>query len=268
MIKEKIGLIGVGNMGASILEGALRNRMIKPAQVLVYDRFSEKASAFAKAWKVRAARSVCDLAEKADVIVLAVKPQDLEQLVSEMKSSVRAGHIWVSILAGVKIKKIKTMIGMKAKVIRAMPNLGAKVAQSVTAVTGTPGKPLQLAKKIFSGCGKTLVLQEKHFDLVTAVSGSGPAYFFFLMEMLIESAVKQGLSAKEARILAVETAAASGRLAQVSAFSPKELRQMVTSKKGTTEAALKVLEKAGVSAILHRAVQAAVRRGRELSRGH
>lgn len=265
-LTKRIGLIGCGNMGAAILEGLFKKKIAEPSQIWVCDKIKEKAEQFSGKWKTQIAPTVADLAHATDVLILAVKPQDLPEMGSGLKLYLTQKHDLISILAGTPIAKIKEVVGEKAPIVRAMPNLAAQVGEAVTALTGTHPKSLELAEKIFSGCGKTLQLEETYFDLVTAVSGSGPAYFFLMIELLAKFSEKGGLKRKDAELLAVQTAVGAGRLAQSSSFSPEELRKRVTSKGGTTEAALNVLENKKFDEVFYDALEAALRRGRELSR--
>lgn len=266
-IKKKIGLIGVGNMGTAILEGLLKKKLIAGSQTVVYDKITEKAAAFTKRWKAVRASSNGELVKKSDIVILAVKPQDLQHTAQEMAGVWKKKQVLISILAGMPLAQLRKAAGPVPKLIRAMPNLGAKAGESITAITGPDKSALAAAESIFSGCGKVLRLEEKHFDLVTALSGSGPAYFFLLMEMLAEEGVKRGLSREQARLLAVQTGVGAGLLAQSALESPAELRVMVTSKGGTTEAALKVMEESSIRKIFSEAIAAAHRRGAELSKG-
>lgn len=262
-INETIGLIGVGNMGGSILEGLLAKKIVLPGQIWIYDKVQEKVREFETRYQVRAAASNQDLAAKARVIILAIKPQDLAATAKEIKPELRS-HVILSILAGVPTAKIQEHLGSNLDIIRAMPNLGAKVGESLTALTGS-AEALELAEVIFSSCGKVLRLDEKHFDLITALSGSGPAYFFYLMELLAQEGRERGLSADQAKLAAVQTALGAALLALQSGEDPALLRERVTSKGGTTEAALKVLMKTFPVSIRD-AVQAAFDRGRELAK--
>src|SRR3989338_62287 len=177
-IKRKIGLIGVGNMGAAILEGLFQKGMASPHQVWVHDQFKTKVSNFSKKWGVHTSRSIQELVKAVDVVLLAIKPQDIETAGRELKEAAHP-RMLISILAGTPISKIKRYAGRHFDYVRAMPNLGAKVGESLTAITGSNAMALRFAEKIFLGCGKVVRLNERHFDLVTALSGSGPAYFFF-----------------------------------------------------------------------------------------
>lgn len=265
MIQDRIGLAGVGNMGAAILEGVLKKRIAAPSRVWVYDKITAKAASFSRATGVRRASSVEELFLRAKVIILAMKPQDFPAFAAESRDFLKTGHSFVSILAGVRTAGIRRAYGKKTRVVRAMPNLGAKVGASMTVVCGTDRKGLSCAAKLFSGCGKVLSLPETRFDLVTAVSGSGPAYFFYLMELLEDFGARQGLSREVAAALAVQTGVGASLLAQSADVPPAVLRQRVTSKKGTTEAALKVLKKKKFGMIFQRGLFAAMKRSRALS---
>ncbi|MBP9865514.1 MAG: pyrroline-5-carboxylate reductase [Candidatus Omnitrophica bacterium] len=265
-MKDTIGLIGVGNMGTAILEGLFERRISKPSQVWIYDKMQDKAREFSKKWGVHQTSSAGEVARHAQWILLAVKPQDLSSIGAELKPSLTRKHGMISILAGTPAVKIRKAVGTKPAIVRSMPNLGAKVGQSMTAVTGTEKKALQAARTIFDACGRTVILPERFFDLVTAVSGSGPAYFFFLMEVLTDFGVRHGLKRQDAELLAVQTARGAAHLAAGLDVSPKEWRERVTSKKGTTEAAFKVIQRSKVDRVLAKAFQAALDRGRELSR--
>lgn len=261
---KKIGVVGVGNMGASILEGVLAKGFTTPSRVWVYDKAVAKAKLFARRNRVSRASSVSELLKKTDVVLLAMKPQDFGSFAMEHRPSFRSGQGVISILAGITTEKITKALGKNVAVVRAMPNLGAKVGQSMTVICGKDKAALSLAETLFSGCGEVVTLPEKRLDLVTAISGSGPAYFFHLMELLTDFGVKRGLPAKVAQVLAVQTGLGAALLAKGSEESCGELRQRVTSKKGTTEAALKNLQRGKFGKIFQRALAAAMNRSRAL----
>lgn len=267
-IEQRIGFLGVGNMGTAILEGLLKNGIALPSQISIYDIDKEKTARLTKAWKVQTEPTVASVLAATEVILLAVKPQDLPNLGSGLaRDPENRRYTVISILAGTPIEALKQFVGKKAGIVRAMPNLCAKVGEAITALTSSDPQALGLAEKIFSGCGKTVVLGEQYFDLVTAVSGSGPAYFFYLMELMTEFGKNQGLEAKDAQCLAIQTALGAARLAESesSSHSLEDLRKRVTSKGGTTEAALKVLQDQKFDQIFLEALTAALKRGRELS---
>ena len=269
MIRKKkgtIGLIGAGHMGTAIVEGLVARRISRPGDLWIYDKMTAKSRAFARQIRARAAGSLEELARNSHTILLAVKPQDLLEAGAVLRPHLQAGQVVISILAGTPLVKLKRALGSKAHTVRAMPNLGAKAGESITALAGSSKPALRWAETIFTGCGKTVLLAEKHFDLVTALSGSGPAYFFWLMEMMAEFGERNGLSKEAARLLAGQTALGAGKLAAGSDIEPGEWRRRVTSKRGTTEAALKVLAKRKAAAIFSQAFRAALLRGRALGK--
>jgi pyrroline-5-carboxylate reductase len=251
-------------MGASILEGVLARHLTTPSCVWVYDKAVAKARSFARRHRVGLAPSIAELLKKTDFILLALKPQDFASFALEHRSSFRRGQGVISILAGMTTEKIAKALGQNITIVRAMPNLGAKAGQSMTVICGKDKKALSFAGALFAGCGEVVTLPEKRLDLVTAISGSGPAYFFHLMELLTDFGVRQGLSSEVAEVLAVQTGLGAALLAKGSQESCAELRQRVTSKKGTTEAALKTLQRGKFGKIFQRALQAAMDRSRAL----
>lgn len=262
-----IGFIGAGNMGSAMLEGLLAQRVAAPSDLHVYDKDTARARNLKERHGVAADVSALDLVKTCRVIVLAVKPQDLEAAASEFRAALTSSHVVISILAGMTIEKLGKALGSAPQLVRAMPNLGAMVRESLTAVTSSSDEALAQAEIIFNACGKTVRLDEKFFDLVTALSGSGPAYFFLLMETLMAKGIERGLAPEVARTLAVQTAVGAAQAARNASDDPAELRRKVTSKGGTTEAALKVLSESGVPAFFSKAYDAAESRGRELRGG-
>lgn len=260
----KIGFIGAGNMGGAILEGLLNRRLVAPENVFVYDKFDDKAAIFAQEWGVRKAVSAGELAAESNVILLAVKPQDLDSAAGEIRASLNNDKILISILAGSSLERLAAAVQTPVTLVRAMPNLGARVAQSLTALTSSCREALDTAEAVFSGCGRTLRLDEKYFDLFTALCGSGPAYFFQLMEAIEAKAVEAGLDHSTAGLIASQTALGAALTAQSSDLSAGRLREMVTSKGGTTAAALDVMSRAGILKIYSDAFEAAANRSREL----
>lgn len=265
-MNNTIGLIGVGNMGTAILTGLFSQKMVSPHQVFVYDKIRQKADGYSQLWKCHAVLSSVELASKAEVILLAVKPQDLSATMQEMEPGLYDGQVLISILAGIPLEKIQKLSTKKLELVRAMPNLGAKAGQSLTALTSSSKRALGMAESIFSGCGKTVNLAESQFDLITALSGSGPAYFFYLMELMAKEGRDRGLTEAQAKLVAVQTALGAALLASESSDSPAVLREKVTSKGGTTEAALKELMKT-FPKTFQDAIQAACERGKELGKG-
>jgi len=265
-LKQQVGFLGCGNMGSAILVGLLQAKLVVPSSVWVYDLDHAKVSRLKRRYGIRLAKSPQELAEQSTVIVLAVKPQDLNAAALVLRASCRKSVLVISILAGMPIKRLRSALGKGVRVVRAMPNLGAVVGAGVTAITGRVKADLVIAKKIFSGSGEVLILPEKHFDLVTAVSGSGPAYFFYLMEHLIAVATQQGLSEKDAAVLVKQTAKGAALVVEPAEECPAVWRSRVTSKGGTTHAALEVFRQQGTAQTIKKAVKIAVQRAKKLGR--
>ncbi len=252
-------------MGSAILKGILSKKIAGSKQIIIFDSDKSKISSVSKKFSVRRAAGNKDLVEQADIVVLAVKPQEFKTVADQIRSQLNSNQVVISILAGTPVAKIKKYL-IRGRIVRAMPNLGAQVAEGITAITSSDRQALKISEIIFSGCGKVIRLNERHFDLVTAVSGSGLAYFFLLMELLARVANQNGLSKQEANLLAIQTAVGAAQLAQNSSYDPETLRKMVTSKKGTTDAALRHLEKKGFSKIFIEAIHQAMKRSKQLSK--
>lgn len=263
-LKENIGFIGCGSMGSAILAGLIRSRIVRPRQVFVYDPDPRRTRRVHRDFSVRTCHSNSEVLKRSQIILLAMKPQNLNEVAAEIQAALK-NHLVISILAGTPLSKLRRVLGRRLKIGRAMPNLGAKVGESLSAITGERNV-LGKMEAIFSGCGRTLNLPERQFNLYTAVCGSGPAFFFYLIERLTDFAVKSGMRLKAARKGAAQVAFAAGKLARESGLSSSTLRSQVTSKKGTTEAAFSVLLEHGMNRIFEEALRRAVRRAQEISR--
>jgi pyrroline-5-carboxylate reductase len=201
-------------------------------------------------------------------VIIAVKPKDVPQLLGEIRPHLRGDKLLLSIAAGITTSRIEKAADMKIPVVRAMPNMAASIGESMTSLTAGryAGRAhIRMARDIFSTIGEVVEVGENMVDAVTAVSGSGPAYFFYLVEILMEVAKELGLKRGVAEKLVLKTALASSRLLHLLGERPEVLRKKVTSKGGTTEAAFRVLESGGVKEIIKRAVRAAHGRSKELS---
>lgn len=261
-----IGIIGCGNMGSALIRGILLNRLIAANRLIAWDPDPGKLVPLVRRLRIRKARSNSEVA-MANVILLAVKPQQMEEVLREIRPSLGDRPLVISIAAGISTRWIQSRIGRSVPVIRVMPNTPVLVGAGISAVAaGRSARPKQmkLAQKIFSCVGEVVTLPESAIDAVTAVSGSGPAYFFYLMEEMIEAGVTLGISKAVARRLVLQTAVGAAKLAAVSGEDPSVLRARVTSKGGTTEAAFKVFLKKRLGQTIRQGIQAAVVRAKEL----
>ena len=263
MTKHTIGIIGAGNMGSAIIAG-----IHDKYSVCVCEQDKRRSSLLKKRFKLEIT-DLNQLLDKASIIVLAVKPQGIDELLKQMKQYDVNNKLIVSIAAGITTKYIEKALGGKVRVIRTMPNLPAQVSLGITGIckgkTVSP-KDLKTVSEIFDSIGETVIIEEKLMDGLTAVSGSGPAYLFYFVECFEKAARSVGLNQKMSQSLVLNTIKGSISLLEVSGKKAGELRQQVTSKGGTTEAALKELMSKGIEEIFKDAVKAASKRSKELSR--
>jgi pyrroline-5-carboxylate reductase len=266
---KRIGIIGLGNMGHAVMRGLASSCALgaSASRLAGYDCDTAKARAAGKGTRVRLLGSVGELARFSDIVIIAVKPQQFAQVARELSDS-SEGKLLISIAAGIRTRDIEKAIGAKARVVRIMPNTPALVGEGMSVICGgrhATQADLKDAIAIFSCVGETEVLPERCFDLVTAVSGSGPAYFFYLKEALIEAATGLGMKKDTARKLVSRTAFGAAKLLIKTGHEPAVLRARVTSKGGTTERAIKVFAKEGFKRTVRKAVAAAQIRSRQLS---
>lgn len=262
-----IGFIGAGNMGQALIKGIIAAGICQPENIFISDIRPARLKLMAEQYHVQPLQTNAELAAKVDTLVLSVKPQNMADVLAEIKSNVRKDALVISIAAGIKTAKIADFLG-NVPIVRVMPNTPALVGQGAAALYANPAAAdrLDTALKIFSAVGVAVVVDDEELmDAVTAVSGSGPAYFFLLMQEMIKAATELGLSADTAKQLVLQTAKGAALLAEQGSDSPAELRQKVTSPGGTTEAALKVFADNRFSRLVKSALIAAHNRSRQLS---
>lgn len=259
----RIGIIGCGNMGTAIIKAVYSLQFT----VYGYDADKKKLRDIAKKYKVKTASKNTELVKKCNVIILAVKPQNIREVLREIKNTLDSSKLLISVAAGISTKRIEREIGKKIAVIRVMPNMPTLIQAGVSAICKgrfAAKKDLGAAKKIFAKIGDIVEVKENLMDAVTAISGSGPAYFFYLIEVLIKSGIELGLNKEIARRLAVETALGSAKILKEIKESPENLRAKVTSKGGTTEAAFNEFFKHDLEVILKRGIRKAFDKARRL----
>lgn len=265
-LRQRIGVIGCGTMGSAILRGLLEARVATAGQLVGTDP-SPASRAALRRLGIRAAASNAALVRACDVVVLAVKPQEMVAVIEEIAPHLASSQLVISIAAGRSTRWIEQRLGHRIPVVRAMPNTPAQIQQGITVLCrgGTAGAThLAIAHALFGALGDVLELPERDFHAVTAVSGSGPAYLFFLMEAMLEAGRRLRLPAAAVERLVVQTVIGSASLACATGEPPAVLRARVTSKGGTTEAALRVFEQSNVRAGVVAGVLAAARRSAQL----
>ena len=266
----QIGFIGAGNMAQAIISGLIKTGT-RAEQITIYEPNVEKADKLVSSLGIHAAQENTAVFESCDVIVLAVKPQVMKAVLESVKRvRIKKNAFIVSIAAGLPIGLMQRWLGVEHPIVRVMPNTPALVRAGVSGLFAskqTSVEQKQTAESILRAVGSVIwVENESQIDSVTAVSGSGPAYFFYFIEALERAALDNGLSQEQARLLSLETAFGAAKLALESNADAEKLRERVTSPGGTTEAAIKVFEERGLTEIFSQAVSAAVERARELAR--
>jgi pyrroline-5-carboxylate reductase len=279
-LDRTVAVLGAGNIGSALISGLLKAKALKPEQLLAADVSETQRAALAKKHNIRVLPSNHEAAAQADVIVLAVKPYLVAEVLDEIHEALHPGQLLMSVAAGVSIEflearlaKQKSKSKAKAKstqpIIRAMPNLAMTVHASATALCANQAatqQHRQVAAQIFQSVGTVAWVTEDKMHAVTALSGSGPAYVYLILEGLIAGGVNMGLPHDVARSLAQQTLLGAAKLAQQTEDHPALLRDRVTTPGGTTIAGLAELERHGVRAALIEAVQAATERSEQLSR--
>lgn len=263
-----VGFIGSGNMAEALIRGVINSGLLRRENLMASDIRSQRRRFISRKYRIVVRSSNKKICEGADVIVLAVKPQDARTVLEEISDYVSQDKLLISIIAGLRTEKIESFCH-HVPVIRVMPNTPALVGQGMSVLCR--GKwatrhHSRIAKILLRAVGKVVEIREKLMDGVTALSGSGPAYFFYLIEALTEAGEKIGFDRKMALLLASQTALGSAGLLAHTGLQPQELRHKVTSKGGTTEAALKVLEKGKFKQLVNRAVIFAQNRSRQISK--
>jgi pyrroline-5-carboxylate reductase len=263
----KIAFIGGGNMGEAMLAALLDKGLSLPQDISVGDISQSRRQHLQQKYGVTVMADNREALRNAGVIVLAIKPQNLAQVMAQLSGQIKPTQLVLSIIAGAKISTLCQ--GLKHnRVVRAMPNTPAQIGEGMTVWAATKEvtrRQKKWAASILGAMGKEIYVEdEKYIDMATAVSGSGPAYFFLFVEALVDAAVDIGFSRKMARELVLQTMLGAGHLIQKSGKEPAELRRMVTSPGGTTAEALSELEKGGFANLVKQTVKAAYDRAKEL----
>ena len=266
---KSIGFIGAGNMAQAIIKGILEKNIFSASHVFTSDINKEKLDSFAKHFGISVIQDNKELVKKSDIIVFSIKPQTSAEVLNEIKSiSNLSSKIFVTIMAGKKIDFIKTILGKDVAVVRVMPNTPALLGKGMSVLSkdgSIKEKDFLEIKNIFASIGEVLELPEDKMNIVTAISGSGPAYVYFLAECMIATAIKKGLTQAQAVLLVKQTLLGASSMLKHLDYDPKILRENVTSKGGTTEAAIKVFLEKNMALIIEEAITAAKKRSRELS---
>lgn len=265
---KKIGFIGTGKMGEALIKGILLARLVPAENIFASDADSAKLQLLEKEYKINTCKDNCSTVIGSDIIIIAVKPQIVPEVLKEINNSIKKQLI-ISIAAGVKIETYESALPRGTKVIRVMPNIAATVQEAASAIS--PGSAvskddLAIASGIFNAIGKSVILPEYLMDAVTGLSGSGPAYIFTIIEALADGGVYEGLDRNTAKLLAAQTVLGAAKMVLEDGSHTAELKDMVTSPGGTTIRGLRVIEDRGVRIAMMDAVIEACERSKELGK--
>lgn len=269
IMESKVVFVGAGNMAEAIVSGMVAAEFCAPEKIVLTDIRPERLADLEKEYGVSTTVDN-SVVRNAEIVVLAVKPQVLAEVLKEMAPVFRKETLVISIAAGIPTAKIEESLGGGVRVVRVMPNTPALIGQGASALAAgalADKADLEVAETILGCVGLTVRVDERQIDAVTALSGSGPAYVFYLLEAMLAAADEMGLEKETARTLALQTVEGAARLMKDSGEEAAELRAKVTSKGGTTEAAIKSMDGSGVKEAIVNALKAAQARSIELSQG-
>jgi len=259
-----IGFIGGGNMAEAILKGIL-GRYGK--EIMVSEPRDDRRAYLEKTYHIKTASDNKEVAKNCSIVIFTVKPQDMDNVIAEVSDFISEDKTVISIAAGITLSYLSARLKTR-KMVRVMPNTPALIQEGMSVMSMCEcihDKDIGVIKDIFMSIGKLLVLPEKYIDAVTALSGSGPAFFAYFIEAMIEGAVKMGLGKDDATALAVQTLLGTARLLDTG-LTPSKLREMVTSPGGTTAAGLKLFEERKFKEMVSSAIEAATMRAKELGK--
>lgn len=267
---RRVAFLGAGKMGEALISGLIRSGGRAPEEIMATARREERAVELDERYGIQATLSNPEAAAWAKTLVLTVKPQDMEVLLEQIGGSVTGRHLVITFAAGIRCASIESKLDPGIPVVRVMSNVPVLVDEAMSVIS--PGaaaedKHLALAEELLGAVGRVLRLPEKHQDAVTATSGSAPAYFALLTEAMIDACILLGLSRDVATELIVQTMLGTAKMLRDTGKHPVEIREMVTSPGGTTIAAIRHLEQAGVRAAFMNAIEAARQRSVELAKG-
>ncbi|MGG1396914.1 pyrroline-5-carboxylate reductase [Bacillus salipaludis] len=267
---KKMAVIGAGSMAEAFISGVLENGLIERENIWVTNNSNEeRLHKLRNRYGVSASYDMCALFDGADIVILAMKPKDAATAIAKIREYLTEQMLVISVLAGVSIKTIEVLAKKPMAIIRSMPNTSATVGLSATAIAvneRVSELQMEMAKKLFNTVGLTTIVEEEHLDAVTGLSGSGPAYIYYLIEAMENSAVEIGLNKDTAQELIVQTLIGAAEMVRKSIKPPVQLRKDVTSPGGTTEAGIRVLEENGVQQAFIECIKTATAQSKKMGK--
>ncbi len=268
MIEKKIGFIGGGNMGKSIMTFLLKKELFMPHQIMVYDSYTPVMEKLKESLHIKATRDIKKLVDESEIIVLAVKPQVMPTVMEKVGTRFRKDQIIISIAAGISLAQLEEMLSPEHKIARVMPNTPAMVGAAMSGIClneNIDEDEEHMVLEIFKALGRAELIDEHLMDAVVGISGSSPAYVYMFINGLAEGAVREGMSKSQAYIFAAQAVLGSAKMVLESGMHPGELIDMVTSPGGTTIEAIGVLEHNAFNATIIDAVHAAAEKNRHMA---
>lgn len=270
LFDSNIAFLGGGVMGEAIIKSLLRSGAVQPQKITLSEPNTDRRALVSDRYHVHGCADNADAARNADIVVLSVKPQVMDKVLAELRGVIKPSALVLSIAAGISIDTMRNGLGGHDAIVRVMPNTPAQIGQGISVWTCTDGatdKQREQAIAILKAMGEEIFVDDEHYlDMATALSGSGPAYIFLLMEALVDAGVHMGFPRATAERLVMQTLKGSTEFAIASKLHPAQLRNQVTSPGGTTAAALFELEKGGIRTVIATAVWAAYERSMALGK--
>lgn len=264
---ERVGVVGAGNMGESVVRALLKNDVPRK-NVCFIEAKKERAGYIVKEYGIDEVRKMTALTKRSDIIVLAVKPQDAAKVLPEIAPCLTSSHILVSIMAGITISRIISLAGKPLRVVRMMPNLAIKVNEGVIGMTASPdvsADEFSAIRSLFSRAGLIVDVDETHMDAITSLGASSPAFFLLFLEAMIDAGVHIGLPRDKAKAISIQVVKGVIEMLEQDGIHPAVMREMITSPGGTTISGLTVLEARAFRGNIIEAIEKAARRAKELS---
>ncbi|HEX3940738.1 MAG TPA: pyrroline-5-carboxylate reductase [Acidobacteriaceae bacterium] len=267
---KQVAILGAGKMGGILLQAFLKSKVLEPEQILATVQHVERAAQLSAQWGVEVSTDNVSAAERAELILIGVKPLNVPDLVKQIRPSLNKKKLLISFAASVKTADIEKAAGMEIAVIRAMPNTPSALGAGIAALTRgrfATEEQLELGAQLFETVGRTVVVDEKHMDAVTGLSASGPAFIYIILESLAEAGVKVGLPRDTATLLAAQTTFGAAKMVLETGYHPALLKDAVTTPAGCTIDGILELEEGGLRVTLIKAVMRATQRAKELATG-
>jgi pyrroline-5-carboxylate reductase len=265
----KICVIGAGKMGGALIHGLISNKMVTPKSLFAIDMIKDRCDYIHMKYGIECSTNVTSFVDGSDIIIIAVKPKEIENLTKNIKNLLTVKKLVITLAAGVSTRFLSRLIGDDVPIIRAMPNIAVLVNEGMIALAkgaNSTDEQMKLTEKIFNTIGKVAIVEEKHMDTVTGLSGSGPAYVYSVIEAMSNGAIKDGLDRELALQLAAQTTLGAAKMVLKTGKQPSELIDMVVTPGGTTEQGLLQLEKNKVKQAFIQAVIKASEKSRKMIR--